>query len=125
MVLFRHTCFGLSWVPSGEGTVFEIGASLRDVRQRLGLALADVERATKVRERYLRALEEERFDQLPAGGYRFVVTDSYDTGSECLEIVGGWQGTRIPDGVSPGLAATTSPVTVQQEVRLRLLRRVP
>jgi hypothetical protein len=56
---------------------------------------------------------------------RFVVTDTYDNGAESQEILGGWQGTRVPGGVSTGLAATTSQVTVQQEVRLRLLRRAP
>lgn len=56
---------------------------------------------------------------------RFVVTDSFDRGPECLETVSGWQGTRVPASVSTGLAAATSHVTVQQEVRLRLLRRVP
>lgn len=55
---------------------------------------------------------------------RFVVTDTYDTGAECLEIVAGWRGTRVPKGVSTRVAATTSPVTLRQEVRLRLLRRV-
>jgi hypothetical protein len=56
---------------------------------------------------------------------RFVVTDTYDNGLDCLEIVGSWRGTSVPDAVSTGLAATTSQVTVQQEVRLRLLRRAP
>jgi hypothetical protein len=56
---------------------------------------------------------------------RFVVTDSYDNGPECLEIVGGWQGTRVPYILSTRVAATTSPATVQQEVRLRLLRFMP
>ena len=55
----------------------------------------------------------------------FVVTDSYPNGPECLEIVSGWRGTRVPLGVSQRLAAATSPVSVQQEVRLRLLRRAP
>ena len=50
--------------------VLQIGASLREARERRGLELADVERETRVRARYLRALEEERFDQLPPGGYR-------------------------------------------------------
>ncbi|MDQ2942327.1 MAG: hypothetical protein M3R21_01500 [Candidatus Dormibacteraeota bacterium] len=54
---------------------------------------------------------------------RFVVTDTYDNGPECLEIVGDWRGTRVPPGVSERLAAATPPVTVEQEVRLRLLRR--
>ena len=56
---------------------------------------------------------------------RFVVTDTYDDGRECLEIVGGWRGTRVPDDVSTRLATTTTSVTVQQDVRLRLLRREP
>jgi hypothetical protein len=54
---------------------------------------------------------------------RFVVTDSYDNGPECLETVAGWQGTRVPNNVSTGLANTTARVTVEQDVRLRLLRR--
>lgn len=66
-------------MPSGEGALFQIGASLRDARQRLGLELAEVEQATKVRERYLRALEEERFDELPPGGYRKTFLRGYAT----------------------------------------------
>jgi hypothetical protein len=54
---------------------------------------------------------------------RFLVTDIYDNGPECLEIVRGWRGTRVPQTLSTSLAATTSQVTVQQEVRLRVLRR--
>jgi len=56
---------------------------------------------------------------------RFVVTDTFDDGPECMEIVDSWRGTRVPDSVSTQLAATTSQVTVQQEIRLRLLRREP
>jgi hypothetical protein len=56
---------------------------------------------------------------------RFVVTDTYDTGAECLEIVGSWRETSVPVGISTRLSATASLVTVQQEVRLRLLRRTP
>jgi hypothetical protein len=54
---------------------------------------------------------------------RFVVTDSFDNGPECFETVRGWRGTRVPDNVSTRLASTTVRVTVQQDVRLRLLRR--
>ena len=56
---------------------------------------------------------------------RFVVTDTFDDGPECVEIVDSWRGTRVPDSVSTQLAATTSQVTVQQEFRLRLLRSEP
>ena len=50
-----------------------------------------------------------------------VVTDRYDTGDEFLEIVSGWQGTRIPRPLAKCLAATTTPVSVHQTVRLRIL----
>jgi helix-turn-helix protein/uncharacterized protein DUF4115 len=49
--------------------VFEIGNSLREARHRQQLDLTDVEQATKIRARYLRALEEEAFDVLPAQTY--------------------------------------------------------
>jgi cytoskeleton protein RodZ len=49
--------------------VFEIGNSLREARLRQGLDLAEIEQATKIRSRYLRALEEEQFELLPAQTY--------------------------------------------------------
>jgi Helix-turn-helix domain/RodZ C-terminal domain len=49
--------------------VFEIGNSLREARYRQQLELSDVELATKIRARYLQALEEESFEALPAQTY--------------------------------------------------------
>ncbi len=49
--------------------MFEIGNSLRDARTRREIPFTQPEEATKVRARYLRALEEERFDQLPSETY--------------------------------------------------------
>jgi cytoskeletal protein RodZ len=49
--------------------VFEIGNSLREARVRQQLELTEVEQATKIRARYLRALEEESFEALPAQTY--------------------------------------------------------
>ena len=49
--------------------MFEIGSSLREARMRRGLELSDVERDTRIRTRYLTALEEERFDVLPGPAY--------------------------------------------------------
>jgi cytoskeleton protein RodZ len=49
--------------------VFEIGNSLREARQRQGLDLARVEDATKIRAKHLQALEDERFEVLPAETY--------------------------------------------------------
>ena len=49
--------------------MFEIGTSLREARLRQGIELPRVEADTKVRSKYLRALEEERFEVLPAETY--------------------------------------------------------
>lgn len=49
--------------------MFELGNSLREARSREGLGFPQVELATKIRAKYLRALEEEQFDVLPAETY--------------------------------------------------------
>jgi cytoskeleton protein RodZ len=49
--------------------VFEIGNSLREARLRRGTDLAQAELATKIRGKYLRALEDEQFELLPAQTY--------------------------------------------------------
>jgi hypothetical protein len=49
--------------------VFEIGNSLREARLRQGLEFPEIEHATKIRSKYLRALEDEQFDVLPAQTY--------------------------------------------------------
>jgi hypothetical protein len=49
--------------------LFEIGNSLREARVRRGIDFAQAEVATKIRGKYLRALEEEQFDTLPAETY--------------------------------------------------------
>jgi hypothetical protein len=49
--------------------LFEIGNSLRDARARRKIPLGQAEQATKIRGKYLRALEEERFDLLPSETY--------------------------------------------------------
>ncbi|MGH3000244.1 MAG: helix-turn-helix domain-containing protein, partial [Gaiellaceae bacterium] len=49
--------------------MFELGTSLREARTRQGLDFSQAELATKIRAKYLRALEEEQFDALPAETY--------------------------------------------------------
>jgi len=49
--------------------VFDIGSSLRDARVRQGLDFPELEQLTRIRPKYLRALEDERFDVLPAPTY--------------------------------------------------------
>jgi cytoskeleton protein RodZ len=49
--------------------LFEIGNSLREARVRRGIDFAQAEVATKIRGKYIRALEEEHFEVLPAETY--------------------------------------------------------
>jgi cytoskeleton protein RodZ len=49
--------------------VFEIGNSLREARLRQGLEISRVEAETKIRGKYLRALEDEQFEVLPGDTY--------------------------------------------------------
>jgi cytoskeletal protein RodZ len=49
--------------------VFEIGNSLREARLRQHLEFPEIEQATKIRGKYLRALEDEQFEILPAQTY--------------------------------------------------------
>jgi cytoskeletal protein RodZ len=49
--------------------VFEIGNSLREARLRQGADFPEIEQGTKIRAKYLRALEDEQFDVLPAQTY--------------------------------------------------------
>lgn len=49
--------------------MFEIGYSLKAARERQGIDLPEAELATKIRAKYIRALEEEDFAALPAETY--------------------------------------------------------
>jgi len=49
--------------------VFEIGNSLREARERQGLGYPEIELATKIRAKYIRALEEENFTAIPGDAY--------------------------------------------------------
>ena len=49
--------------------MFAIGNSLREARTRRGLSAADVQKGLRIRERYLTALEEERWELLPGEAY--------------------------------------------------------
>lgn len=65
--------------------MFEIGNTLREARLRRALDIADCESATKIRAKYLRALEEEQFEVLPGVTY---VKGFLRTYAEFLELDG-------------------------------------
>lgn len=65
--------------------MFEIGNTLREARLRRALDIADCESATKIRAKYLRAMEEEQFEVLPGATY---VKGFLRTYAEYLELDG-------------------------------------
>jgi hypothetical protein len=54
---------------SPEDGRIEIGAALRDARRRYGMEVREVEERTKIRAKYIRALENEDWETLPAPAY--------------------------------------------------------
>jgi transcriptional regulator with XRE-family HTH domain len=90
--------------------VFDIGSSLRDARTRQGLDFAELEERTKIRPKYLRALEDERFDILPAPTYVRGFLRSY---AEALGLDG-----------QPFVDEYSSRFAVEEDVPIRA-RRVP
>lgn len=56
------------------------------------------------------------------GEQRFIVTDDWDSGPEAAEMIAGWQGTRLSSALARRIAAAAPPVSIDQEVRLRVLR---
>lgn len=59
--------------------MLEIGSTLRVARERQGLQLSRVEGETRIRARYLQALENERFDLLPGRAYGRAFLRTYST----------------------------------------------
>ncbi len=55
----------------------EIGQELKAAREAMGLSLEEVEQATKIRRKYLQALENEQFDLLPGAVYARAFLKNY------------------------------------------------
>jgi hypothetical protein len=56
-----------------------------------------------------------------AGEQRLTVADTWNSGPECADAVSGWQGTRLSSELADRVAAGAPPLTVPQEVRLRIM----
>ncbi|MGH3111685.1 MAG: RodZ domain-containing protein [Gaiellaceae bacterium] len=92
--------------------MFDIGSSLREARLRQELDFPALEERTKIRPKYLRALEDERFDILPAPTYVKGFLRSY---AEAL----GLDGQPFVDEYNSRFAVG------EDDVVLRATRRVP
>jgi len=54
---------------------------------------------------------------------RYSVVHEFGSGHECLDVVGGWAGTNVPEDVGVLLEGGNARTTVEQDTRLRLLDR--
>jgi cytoskeleton protein RodZ len=87
----------------------QVGRALRAARTERGISLSEVERVTKIGVRFLRAMEEDRWEELPAPAYArgFLSTYARFLGLDAEALVaeyrrtaeGGVSPTAIPDGV--------------------------
>ena len=79
----------------------------------------------------IHAVDERVDETIAAGLYEktdertLVVRSTFDDGPDCLEITSAWRGTRVPHPLADRLATVRDPVSVDQQVRLRLFRRSP
>jgi hypothetical protein len=102
--------------------VVEIGNALRTSRERQGIELGEVERETRIRARYLAALESEQFELLPARAYAkgFLRVYADFLGLDGRLIVAEFNA-RFPDAEQPELA----PAQVSMNVAPVWARRPP
>jgi hypothetical protein len=91
--------------------VFEIGNSLREARERQGLEYPQIELATKIRAKYIRALEDEQFGMLPAQTYikGFLRTYAEYLGLDGQLYVDEFSSRFVPDGMEDGTPRRVAP----------------
>jgi cytoskeleton protein RodZ len=97
--------------------VFEIGSSLREARVRKGLDFPQIEAATKIRGKYLRALEDEQFELLPSETY---IKGFLRTYAEYLGLDGQLY---VDEFNSRYVAVEEQPIRAQRTARPRRHRR--
>jgi hypothetical protein len=97
--------------------VFEIGSSLREARERQKLELSRIERDTRIRAKFLQALEDEQFDRMPAPAYAkgFLRTYAHYLGLDAQRFVDEYNAHFAP-AEEPQAAA---PVRIRRPGRLR------
>jgi hypothetical protein len=97
--------------------VFEIGSSLREARELQKLELSRIERDTRIRAKFLQALEDEQFDRMPAPAYArgFLRTYADYLGLDAQQFVDEYNAHFAP-AEEPQAAA---PVRIRRPGRLR------
>ncbi len=101
--------------------MFEIGPSLREARMRRGLSPGDVQKAIRIRDRYLSAIEDEQWELLPGAAYAKGFLRTY---ADFLGLNGSLYidefNSRFPHQEDPALVAGAMPPI--RPVRLGVVR---
>ena len=105
-----------------ETQLDDIGGELRETRLRLGLTLEQVETATRIRRRYLEALEEERFDELPGEAYAkgFLRTYADHLGLDGAQFLARYR-ERFPRRPEPPVAPSPEPPYESSRLRIAVV----
>jgi cytoskeleton protein RodZ len=111
-----------------------VGQNLREAREQRGVELSEVERATKVRVKFLEAMEEDRWEELPAPAYargflgiyaRYLGLDQQELLDDYSKTVEGDGHEAIPGSViKPGTLRQTRPVRRFRSINLAPVAKV-
>jgi cytoskeleton protein RodZ len=111
-----------------------IGQKLRQARTERGVELSEVERATKIRAKFVEAMEEDRWEELPAPAYargfldiyaRYLGLDQQALLDEYSTTVEGESHEAIPESViRPGTIRHTRPVRRFRSINLAPVAKV-
>jgi hypothetical protein len=104
--------------PIGPG----IGQALKDARRRIGMDVKEAEERTKIRARYLRALEAEDWEVLPAPAY---VRGFLRTYGQVLGLDGGALADEFRRNYESAGAVSAAPEPPIRERRLPISSRAP
>jgi hypothetical protein len=104
--------------PRGPG----IGQTLKDARRRIGMDVKEAEERTKIRARYLRALEAEDWEVLPAPAY---VRGFLRTYGQVLGLDGGALADEFRRNYENAGAVPAAPEPARRERRLPVTARAP
>ena len=102
---------------SGDQRSYGIGVALKDARRRAGIDVKEAEERTKIRARYLRALEAEDWEALPAPAYvrGFLRTYGQFLGIDGEALADEFRRRHEPDEGAP--ASLTSESTLRERRR--------
>lgn len=89
----------------------ELGELLREARENKGLSIAELEEQTRIRQAQIRAMEEERYEDLPAGIYRKGLIRNYAgyLGLDVKEVMTLYEGEEVRIGPTAPVAEGFEP----------------